>query len=553
MSLDKNLFTLNVSPRPDDPNIVELIDPLGTIHYRKQRVQGTTYAVDVYDPVAESKLITAAAPNATSKHKTLQLFNPDAVVEFKYTGTISFKWAFKWEDHDFEWRREECYMLRKPDPAVLVAVTKEPAGRLKTTSVQILDYNLNRFDIDDRKGLEIVMLTALLTLHDTNDASHAPRPNENAGTASGSPAALSGLLNLRTRRPSSTDPTQATTRNASESSLPGVSGAVPPPIPPRPPPRTGIERIQELHMLRNLQGEGAANEIEVGEEGAAEDYAEHAFSLLKDEAMLMITISSASPAEVLKVLRVVEETKRLRHKAGMDDEEALFQYVTYGSMGPGRKGPRRINLNDPEPKHKGPASTYAPPSSIMVHLSKFDMPELRPKPEVKDPGPELGWIVDGGANSSTVYTAGKSEDKEKSKSQGKGKEKEKLPSRAEAELQRELEKAQKRADREHKKTEKEHKKKGSPVRPEPNRDTKPSAPNTTYHVPAHQAHPYQPTPTPSQINNPFIYAAPPPQLPRPSSQYGVPPPAAPFPPLGWAGYPAPPPAPQSTNPFHWRR
>jgi hypothetical protein len=35
-------------------------------------------------------------------------------------------------------------MLRKPDPPVLVAVTKEPPGRLKTTSVQILDYNLNR-------------------------------------------------------------------------------------------------------------------------------------------------------------------------------------------------------------------------------------------------------------------------------------------------------------------------------------------------------------------------------------------------------------------------
>jgi len=46
--------------------------------------------------------------------------------------------------HEFEWKREECYMLRKPDPPVLVAVTKEPPGRLKTTSVQILDYNLNR-------------------------------------------------------------------------------------------------------------------------------------------------------------------------------------------------------------------------------------------------------------------------------------------------------------------------------------------------------------------------------------------------------------------------
>lgn len=46
--------------------------------------------------------------------------------------------------HEFEWKREECFMIRKPDPAVLVAVTKEPPGRLKTTAVQILDYNLNR-------------------------------------------------------------------------------------------------------------------------------------------------------------------------------------------------------------------------------------------------------------------------------------------------------------------------------------------------------------------------------------------------------------------------
>lgn len=47
--------------------------------------------------------------------------------------------------HEFEWKREECYILRKPDPAVLVAVTKEASGRLKTSSVQILDYNLNRW------------------------------------------------------------------------------------------------------------------------------------------------------------------------------------------------------------------------------------------------------------------------------------------------------------------------------------------------------------------------------------------------------------------------
>lgn len=47
--------------------------------------------------------------------------------------------------HEFEWKREECFMIRKPDPPVLIAVTKEPAGRIKTTSVQILDYNINRY------------------------------------------------------------------------------------------------------------------------------------------------------------------------------------------------------------------------------------------------------------------------------------------------------------------------------------------------------------------------------------------------------------------------
>jgi hypothetical protein len=47
--------------------------------------------------------------------------------------------------HEFEWKREECFMIRKPDPPVLVAITNEPPGRIKTKSVQILDYNLNRF------------------------------------------------------------------------------------------------------------------------------------------------------------------------------------------------------------------------------------------------------------------------------------------------------------------------------------------------------------------------------------------------------------------------
>jgi hypothetical protein len=48
MSLDKNLFTLHVTPDKDDPTIVDLVDPNGIAHYRKQRVPGMSYKMEVY-------------------------------------------------------------------------------------------------------------------------------------------------------------------------------------------------------------------------------------------------------------------------------------------------------------------------------------------------------------------------------------------------------------------------------------------------------------------------------------------------------------------------
>jgi hypothetical protein len=50
MSLDQNLFTLLLTPNKDDPNVVDLIDPSGHIHYRKQRVDaaGEMYNIQVY-------------------------------------------------------------------------------------------------------------------------------------------------------------------------------------------------------------------------------------------------------------------------------------------------------------------------------------------------------------------------------------------------------------------------------------------------------------------------------------------------------------------------
>ncbi|KAI9573766.1 hypothetical protein HD554DRAFT_2012186 [Boletus coccyginus] len=361
MSLDQNLFTLFFTPNPSYPagTVVDLTDGSGTIHYRKRRIvsQQQIYRIEVCDPLSEALLASATAPSATSKHKTLELYNPSNVVELKYSGTLSFRWSFKWETHEFEWKREECFIIRKPDPPVLVAVTKEPPGRIRTASVQILDYNLNRFDVEDRKGLEIVLLTALLTFQDASDVYHEPNT-----TATATP---------------STSPTSPVPHKMS------ASGAPPPP--PKPAPKKGIERIAELQLSR-----GQVNEVTVLEEGAITDYAKHCARLLQDDAMLFISVRSADANQVPKVLRVAEETKRLWYKAGMSLMSAfprtrslmirtdtgdtdLHQYVLYDT----KEGIHRvINLDN---KGRGKNKEYAPPKSLTVHLSKIDMPELRPR------------------------------------------------------------------------------------------------------------------------------------------------------------------------------
>jgi hypothetical protein len=48
MSLDKNLFTLVITPDANDPAVVDLVDPSGVVHYSKRRVPGPVYKAEVY-------------------------------------------------------------------------------------------------------------------------------------------------------------------------------------------------------------------------------------------------------------------------------------------------------------------------------------------------------------------------------------------------------------------------------------------------------------------------------------------------------------------------
>ncbi|KZT21173.1 hypothetical protein NEOLEDRAFT_1074096 [Neolentinus lepideus HHB14362 ss-1] len=395
MSLDQNLFTLNLVQRPDNPLVIDLVDSNGIAHYRRHKVPGTVYKIELVEPLSESVLATATAPSATNKHKTIELYNPNLAISLKYTGTLSTKWKFRWEEHEFEWKKEECYIVRKPDPPVLVAITKEPTSRVRTWTVQILDYNLNRFDIEDRKGLEIVILTALLTFGDTNETydppGDAPPPYTDPIPSSSSSASINNVdVDLRQLMEYLNKP---------------------PTPPPKPAPKTGVDRIAELQAMRD-----EINEVTVEDEGLCADYAQYCFSLLQDEAMLFITVRSADPEQVPKVLHVVEEAKRLRHKAGVVDEQELHQYVVYDTKPVPRKGPQIINLDDPPSLIRGKGNAmepYMPPTSLTVHLSKIHIPELQPTA----PQPELTFRGD--AYPTPVH----SPKKESPNGKGKGKEK----------------------------------------------------------------------------------------------------------------------------------
>ena len=131
-----------------------------------------------------------------------------------------------------------------------------------------------------------------------------------------------------------------------------------------------------------------------------------------------------------------------------------------------------------------------------MHLSKIDMPELRPRALAGSRRP-----------SETGSARASSPDRPAQE----------LSEKERRRLEKESKKAEKRAKKE-KEKEKESRGDKPPIPtptsipPQPHKLSKPTG---SYHHPAHQVHPHQPSPSPAQLNNPAIYAAPPPSPPPP--------------------------------------
>ena len=117
----------------------------------------------------------------------------------------------------------------------------------------MITYAEDRFEINDRKGLEIVVLTALLTFQDSNEAQ-------------------------RNLDPTPSQPSSSIPLNKSPSSQVArtIPGDIPPPPPPKPAPKTGVDRIAEMQAMK-----GEYNEIIISDEGNVHDYAEYSNNLLQ--------------------------------------------------------------------------------------------------------------------------------------------------------------------------------------------------------------------------------------------------------------------------------
>jgi hypothetical protein len=48
MSLDRNLFTLNVVPNESNPAVQDLVLPSGVVHYHKEREAGLSYRINLF-------------------------------------------------------------------------------------------------------------------------------------------------------------------------------------------------------------------------------------------------------------------------------------------------------------------------------------------------------------------------------------------------------------------------------------------------------------------------------------------------------------------------
>ena len=155
---------------------------------RVRATNHTQYSTILLDGLIPDCLLAAISqPYAIAKRKSIQLYNPASEADLeKKSMTFTQAWRFFFSDattqkaEEFSWKREGgpssrgsstqsayvCEVIRKPDPSVLAAQYRPPIAKGKPGTLQLMDYNINRLDVEDKKGLEVALVMSLSALLD---------------------------------------------------------------------------------------------------------------------------------------------------------------------------------------------------------------------------------------------------------------------------------------------------------------------------------------------------------------------------------------------------
>ncbi|CCF53052.1 hypothetical protein NDA11_004584 [Ustilago hordei] len=399
---------------------------------RVRAVNHTQYSTILLDGLMNDCLLASISqPHSNTKKKDIQLYNPDAEVELeKRTKTFQQAWLFHFGDpssqytEEFSWKREGgpsrgsptqsayvCEVIRKPDPSVLAAQYRPPVAKGKPGTLQLMDYNLDRLDVQDKKGLEVALVMTLSALLDQEyDERLATKGERNIYICTtGIPTDLSrqgfssAWQEAEQRHQANTAVLQQSSRNREAPGLPR-----------NPSDSSDVANVDRIASLE-------PNEMLVSKWGSIDEYVQHAIRLLRSDgqgqSMYLIALLSDAAETTPKLVQVAAAIKAAYYRLPDDAkgtvyglstdasaiEDELYQYVQTLDEEPKQHSApespsadpqsrrRIIRLDPPSPpagsgtqaggssSRPSSAAPYQPPSKLKVILSKERIGELEPK------------------------------------------------------------------------------------------------------------------------------------------------------------------------------
>ncbi|CAG8469071.1 36362_t:CDS:2 [Racocetra persica] len=139
----------------------------------RQKVPGG-YCSKLIEPITEVILAEIQGDSSKAKLKKILLYQPDDSVELKDSGIFSFEHKFRWENEKFVWKKRafskdlECKMVQSGDEPNMCIALYQPKNK-NVGTVNIMSDNMNRLNIQDRRGLEYVLLMSILSFLDKSD------------------------------------------------------------------------------------------------------------------------------------------------------------------------------------------------------------------------------------------------------------------------------------------------------------------------------------------------------------------------------------------------